>query len=246
MSDPGRRMDHRGNVLFLVLAVMSIIFIAVFALSFMTRSDASSTSNLLRELLGTQLAESIATQVEAQVNTKPWSRRFWLIEAQKAGTYVEGTGVVPTYTINKGSPYINLSLDSMPASEYDFVGVVKDCVDPEAEVPPQDYRIYLEVTMQGYTYAFTWDKRWSQSIMVGLNRDTTLVDKALGDLESAPTATDSLVDNIKIDVLAAPQADGSGAAQTSLISKLRRDAQSHRAQAILGEPVSNPGLLPPK
>lgn len=220
-------MRRRGNVLIMVGIFGILISLAVFSLSFLTRTDASTTANLLRELHATYLAEGIAAQVEAQVNTRPWNQRFW---RQPSGPQQAA--------LNRTSTVINLSAETLPASEFDFVGIVKD-------IPHElrQYRLYLEVTVRGETYSFSWDKRHEQSLLAGLSRDATEVDRVV-ETEGGDTANDKLLSGIKTEGANAEPTDRSPAAQKKRREELRKDRESHRARASLpdsGAPPSDPG-----
>lgn len=59
------------------------------------------------------------------------------------------------------------SKESTPPGDYDFVANVKDlAVDPiSPEGTLREYRLYVEVTVKGETYAFSWDKRHEGSLL---------------------------------------------------------------------------------
>ena len=207
----------------------TLIFMAIWSLGFLTKTDASTTQNLLRELHATYLAESIAAQVDAQVNTNPWNQRFWFVASLAAGS----TGT-PMATINKSSPFINLSGETLPPAEFDFTGVIKDLPDELRQ-----YRLYLEVTVRGETYSFSWDKRHEQTLLSGLAHDNTEMDKVV-EIPSPVSATDNLIDGIKTEEIKAPATDNSGAGQKVRVSGLRRDRRSHRARTLLPDPKGAP------
>jgi len=241
MNRIGRGVGISGNIMFIIASLMAMFFIGVVSVGFLTRTDISTTSNFLRELLATHLAESIATQIEAQTSSRPWKSRFWLLEAQKAGTSSGDTGVVPTYSLKKGCPYVNLSKDTLSADEYDFIGVVKDLA---AEL--RAYRIYLEVTLRGETYAFSFDKRWSQTLLSGFNQDGTLVDKPMGLLDGSSLGTDKFLDNLKAKGQQAVPPDGSNQEQVQRLTNLHQDEKSFKGNAIMPGPKTAPSLFPPK
>lgn len=218
MARPGRR----GNILLVIAIFGTIIFLAVWSLGFLTRTDASTTANLLRELQATYLAESIAAQVDVQANSHPWNERFW---------------VGPTSTtasLNRSSAFVNLSGETLPSGDWDFTGVVKDLPDRLRQ-----YRLYLEVTVRGETYCFTWDKRHEQTLLTGLGEDATETDKTL-DAPGPASATDTLLDGIKTQEVSAPATDNSGSGQQQRLGKLRKDRPSHRARALLPDSGGQP------
>src|SRR5207248_7747209 len=137
-------------------------------LSYLTKTDVSTSANMLRENLATNLAEAVAAQMEAQVNAGPWSKRFWFQEWAASGS----DDAPPKYMFDQTTPYANLSRDTLPADQYAFTGVIKDLPGSLRQ-----YRLYLEVTVRDETYAFSWDKQWDQSLLTGMNRDATQVDK---------------------------------------------------------------------
>jgi len=222
--------NRRGNVLLIIAILAILIFGAVFSLGFLTKTDVTTSSNMLRENLATNLAESIAAQIESQVNGVPWSQRFWLLEAQASGSTGDD-GVPAVYAFDSSTPYVNLANDSLQPDQFDYSGVVKDL--PGAL---RQYRLYLEVTIRDESYAFSWDKKWDQSLLMGMNRDSTQVDKPL-DFGTGTTApTDQLIDGIRQRVDSAPPTDNSGASQTARIKRLRGDEPGFASTTIAPDP----------
>lgn len=223
---------RRGNILVLVCILSVVIFVSLFALGFLTKTDVRTSSNLLREILATSLAESIATQMEAQANSKPWADRFWLDPAVAPPALM---------TFDRSCSYVNLSKESVSASDYDFAGVIKDLPSELRE-----YRIFISVTLKNETYNFTWDKRWEMALLTGLNRDTTMMDKTLEQAPATESAVDALINDIKQKVEAAPPPDRSPQAQRTRIKALRKDEKSFKATAELDKSgKSKPPTLPP-
>lgn len=221
------RVTRRGNVLIMVGIFGILVSLAVFALSFLTKTDASTTVNLLRELHATYLAEGIAAQIEAQVNSRPWNQRFW---RQPTGPQQAA--------LNRTSQVINLANESLPTDEYDFVGIIKDITGELRQ-----YRLYLEVTVRGETYTFSWDKRHELSLLSGLSRDATEFDKVV-ETEGGDTANDALLTGIRTEGVNAEPTDRSPPTQRERRKGLRKDRKSHRARATLpdsGAAPSDPG-----
>lgn len=221
-----------GNVLVLVVILAMIAMLALFSVGFMSKTDIASTGHFLRELLATHLCESVAAQIEAQVNSAPWFERFWLVEAQAAF----GPAAKPMLSFDKTLAYIDLSADTLPAKEYELKGVVKDL---PGEL--RQYRIYLECTVRGETYAFSWDKRWEQTLMTGLNRDSTELDKPI-DAAATGGRTDELIDSIKEEVAKAPEPEGANPAQEQRLEDLREDERSFDVTATLPDPTKVPAV----
>lgn len=212
--------SRRGNILVLVCILAAVVFVSLFAVGFLTKTDVRTSSNLLREILATSLAESIATQMEAQANSRPWVERFWL----------EAVGPDETsMPFDRSCTYINLKNESVSPSDYEFAGIIKDL---SAEL--REYRIFLSVTLKDETYNFTFDKRWEMALLTGLNRDTTMMDKAL-ELTGTPTeaGVDGLIDQIKEKVDLAPPPDKSPQAQRTRIKDLRKDEKKFKASVEL-------------
>lgn len=219
-----------GNVLVLVAILAFIAMLALFSVGFMSKTDITTTGHLLRELLATHLCESVAAQIEAQVNGAPWFQRFWLIEAQAKF----GPAAKPLWSFDKTLPYIDLSADTLPADEYTLEGVVKDL---PGEL--RQYRIYLECTMRGEKYAFSWDKRWEQTLMTGLSRDSTELDKPI-DAAAVGGRTDELIDSIKETVAKAPEPEGANPSQEQRLGELKEDEKSFDVTARIPDPTKVP------
>lgn len=215
--------NRRGNVLLIVSILGLVLFGAVFSLGFLTKTDVTSSSNMLRESLATNVAESVAAQMEAQVNTRPWHQRFWFLEAQARG---EADPAHPL-PFDKTTPYVNLSKDSLPLAEIEFTGVIKDL---PGEL--RQYRLYLEVVVKGEGYAFSWDKQWEQSLLAGMNRDSTQVDKPLDAGNGSTAPTDELIEGIKKRVEEAPPPDQSGSNQTDRLKRLRENEANFDAATV--------------
>jgi hypothetical protein len=226
------RNRRRGNVLVLVAILAFIAMLALFSVGFMSKTDIASTGHFLRELLATHLCESVAAQIEAQVNSSPWFQRFWLVEAQAKF----GPAAKPKWSFDKTLPYIDLSGDSLPTDEYTLTGVVKDL---PGEL--RQYRIYLECTLRGETYAFSWDKRWEQTLMTGLNRESTELDKPI-DAGAVGGRTDELIDSIKETVAKAPEPEGNNPTQEQRLDDLRDDEKSFDVTATVPDPTKVPTI----
>ena len=227
--------SRRGNVILIISILGLLIMGAIFSLGYLTKTDVSTSSNMLRESLATNIAESVAAQIEAQVTIRPWGERFWLLEAQAAGA---ADGIPPFLAFDSSTPYVNLSKDTLPADQYDFTGVVKDL---PGEL--RQYRLYLEVTVKGETYAFSWDKQWDQSLLTGMNRDSTQVDKPVDAGTGSTMPTDQLIDGIKKRVTDAPPPDNSGTSQTARLKALRSDEPGFASTTIAPDPKAP--TLPP-
>ena len=225
----GAGAGRRGNTLIMIGIFGTLIFLAVCSLAFLTRTDTSTTQNLLRELHATYLGESIAAQVEVQVNSRPWNERFWKLSWQVAG----GTGV-PMASLTRTSKVVDLSGDTLPQGDFDYVGVVKDL-----QTELRQYRLYLEVTVRGETYTFSWDKRHEQTLLTGLSRDATQVDKVI-ETDGGATTNDNLLEGIKVAGNKAPPTDQSTQTQTARRDDLRRDRKSHRARTTLPDSGAAP------
>lgn len=216
-------IKRRGNIL-LIIAILGLLLCgAVFSLSFLTKTDITTSSNMLREQLATNIGESIAAQIEAQVNLRPWYERFWFLEAQTRGD----PSPYPLQIV-KASPYANLSRDQLPHSEIDYTGIIKDL---PGEL--RQYRLYLEVTVKGEMYAFSWDKRWEQSLLQGMNRDSTQVDKPIEIADPTGGANDELIEGIKKRVDEAPPPDATrDARQAERLRRLRGDETNFDAATV--------------
>lgn len=224
-----RSRSRRGNILIIVSVLALVVFAALFSLSYLTRTDVVSSSNLLREITATAIAESIAAQIEARTNTHPWPERFWLPESGP-----------PQAMIDRSTPEIDLSRESLPAADFEFTGIVKDLPSELRE-----YRIYLEVKVKGETYAFSWDKRWEMSLLAALNRDMTQVGKTYDEVPTNLNATDTLIDKIKDDADAAPPADPAlspAAPLAAKVKRLRREEKTFKGRAFPGAPARRPGF----
>ncbi|MBI4862402.1 MAG: hypothetical protein HY815_19410 [Candidatus Riflebacteria bacterium] len=229
-----------GNLMVLALILALIIFVGVSSMDYLTRADVSATTNLVRELKATYLAESIAAQIESRANRHPWELRFWLIEAQAAGTVTPGSGIMPSVTFNRSTSHVDLSGDATPSTEYDFVGVVKD-----VDSGMKDYRIYVEVNYQGTSFTFSWDKRYQESLLGGMNRNTSRLDKQLEETAANTVPTDQLIDGIKSSA-AAPAPGTLSPEFLQLLDTLRTDERTYAgATETPPEPAGSPSPLPP-
>lgn len=224
-----RSRSRRGNILVIVSVLALVVFAALFSLSYLTRTDVVSSSNLLREITATSIAESIAAQIEARTNTHPWPDRFWLPDSGP-----------PERRIDGATPEIDLSRESFPSADYEFVGIVKDL-----PTELREYRIYLEVKVKGETYAFSWDKRWEMSMLAAMNRDMTQVGKSYDDVPANLNATDTLINTIKEAADTAPPADSSltqSAPLAAKVARLRKDEKTFKGRAFPGAPANRPGF----
>jgi hypothetical protein len=217
---------RRGSVLVLVVFVAMVVSTALFALNFMTKTDASTTAKLLREMTATTMAESIAAQIEARVNTHPWGERFWLDATPGANP--------PQVRVGRDSPFLDLSRDALPLSDFEVAGIVKDLPGELRE-----YRVYLEVGYRGETFAFSWDKRWDKTLLMGLGQGT--LDVSLDGPDAAQGASDALIETIKTQVETAGAPDATPA-QRDALKDLRRDEPSFKATAITPGPAKQPAL----
>lgn len=231
---------RRGSLILVVMVLALVIGLAVFSFDFMTKTDVTTTVNLVRELQATNLAESIAAQIEARANRHPWELRFWLKESLGGGTTTPGAGLEPQITFNKGSGHVRLDRDVLPADSYDFVGVVKD-VDPGR----REYRIYVEVLLQGESYTFSWDKRYLESLLGGMNADTSRLDKRLEQTPPNARPTDQLIDKIKASA-AAPPPDALDTRFAELLKQLQQDKTIFEgSNSVPPEPTGTPSPPPP-
>lgn len=232
----------REGSLFLALSIIALVIgMSVFSFQFLTRTDVTTTVNLVRELQATNLAESIATQIESRANRRPWELRFWLKESLARGSSGAGAGVMAQSSFSKASGHVRLAKDVLPADAYEFVGVVKD-VDPGR----REYRIYVEVALQGETFAFSWDKRHQESLLGGMNADTSRLDKRLEDVAPNSKPTDQLIDKIK-EKAAEPPADAVDQQFAELLRRLETDEKIFEGSTqIPPEPtgIPSPPLSP--
>lgn len=240
MTGSMHRARRAGNLLLVIAILSAVMFVAMFSLGFLTRTDVTTSSFLMREVQATHLAESIAAQVEAHANSRPWSKRFWFLEALAAGTAKKGDGIAPAFPFDTSTKYVNVSRDSLPAADYEFVGVIKD-------LPTElwEYRLFVEVTLRGERYAFTWDKRWDQGLLSAMSRDATLLDKPLEGIDVGLPPVDTLIDTIKDQAKAAPPPEGANPPQQALIGDLREDEGSFDATAIPPDPGAPPKVPAP-
>lgn len=232
--------DRRGS-LFMALSILALVIgMSVFSFQLLTRTDVTTTVHLVRELEATNLAESIATQIESLANRKPWELRFWLKEALARGGAGPAAGVVVQTSFAKGSPHVRLGKDALPDTAYDFVGVVKD-----VDAGRREYRIYVEVVLQGESYAFSSDKRHQESLLGGMNADTSRLDKRLEDVAPNSKPTDQLIDQIK-EKAAAPPADGVDQQFGDLLRRLDTDKKIFEGSSQLPpEPTGIPSVPRP-
>jgi hypothetical protein len=210
---------RRGNVMVVVAVLCLVAFIGIGSMDYLTRADLSSSANLVRELRATYLAESIAAQIEARANRRPWDQRFWFRESLTARTIANDDHAI---VFAKGSGHVHIAGD-MPEGEYDYAGVVKDR-DPGLK----EYRIFLEVTLQGHKYVFSWDKRCDETLLGGLNRGGSRLDKQLDSMpDGTGNAADAILDDIKTaaEMTPAERLQGNLA---QLLEKLRADEQVYQ------------------
>lgn len=234
------RHTRRGSLMLVMTVLALVIGLAVFSFNFMTRSDVTSTVNLVRELQATNLAESIATQIESRANRHPWELRFWLKESLRGGSSTPGAGLEAQASFDKGSGHVRLDRDVLPADLYDYVGVVKD-VDPGR----REYRIYVEVIIQGESYAFSWDKRYLESLLGGMNADTSRLDKRIEQTPPNARPTDQLIDKIKASA-ATPPPDALDARFTDMLKALQQDKTIFEgSNSVPAEPSGSPNPPPP-
>jgi hypothetical protein len=239
------RCPRRGNILLIFALLGIVIFSGVFSLGYMTHSDVSTTTRMLREIRASFLADSVFAQIEGQVNNTPWNQRFWLREAQRAGTYTPGSGLVPLYTFDKNCNYLNLSNDSLDESEYELNGQLKDLPANPLDASTNDlmsYRVYLEVTLKGEHYAFVADRHYSVGLLAGLNRDTALLGKGLDEGVAPAGAVDNMMNTIQNQVFQAPSTDGATPGQKAAIQQLRHDRKSFKAVALMQTPEAPPTM----
>ena len=130
--------------------------------------------------------------------------------------------------------------DVLPADSYDFVGIVKD-VDPGR----REYRVYVEVMLQGESYTFSWDKRYVESMLGGMNADTSRLDKRLELTPPNAKPTDQLIDKIKA-VAAAPPPDALDARFAEMLKQLQSDKTIFEgSNGVPPEPTGTPSPPPP-
>lgn len=243
------RVGRRGNLVLLATVLCLLILTAIFALSYLTSSDANTSANLVRELQATALAESIAVTAEARANAGPWMKRFWLEEttAQATSPSPAGPGVTPFLAFSKTSGHFPTVGEGLDGLDWTYTGVIKD-----ANSTTRSWRIYVEVTLAGETYSFSWDKRYDESLMGAVNRDATVMDKRLeqpGALDPTPTAgrssTDELIDAIKTSAKE-PEPGSVEAQNKETLTKLSTDQESFAgATTVATEPDSAPAAPAP-
>lgn len=228
---------RRGNLMLVLTMLAMVIGLAVFSFNFMTKTDVTTTVNLVRELQATNLAESIAAQIESRANRHPWELRFWLKESLGASS---SGALEPQISFDKASGHVRLDRDVLPADSYDFVGIVKD-VDPGR----REYRVYVEVMLQGESYTFSWDKRYVESMLGGMNADTSRLDKRLELTPPNAKPTDQLIDKIKA-VAAAPPPDALDARFAEMLKQLQSDKTIFEgSNGVPPEPTGTPSPPPP-
>lgn len=219
----------------IVVAVLCMLaFVGISSMDYLTRGDVNSTAAMVRELYATYLAESIAAQIEARVNARPWEQRFWELENQAKGT------VGAPLPFSKSSGHLKIAAEGVAEREYDFVGVVKDLSSGGLH----DYRIYVEVSVQGSQFSFSWDKRCAESLLTGLNRDASRLDKQLEDTAPDTAPTDQMLESIK-EASNVPGADTISTGYADLLRKLNGDAQLFQGATELPPKPEEPTPPPP-
>ena len=178
------RTDRRGSVLALVVLFAFLISSALTALAYLTRGDAGGTAELVREVHANALAESIVAQLDARAARRPWSARFWLLEAQAAGAAAP-YGV----DFHQGSGHVDLTGDVLPADRYDYRGRIED-----ADVEQGIYRVIVEVTVDGQAFARAWERRAGDSLLRGITRVPELTALDLGNRAPGAAGTAAWVD----------------------------------------------------
>lgn len=128
---------------------------------------------------------------------------------------------------DKSSPIFNLSKDTLTADKYELNGIVKDLPSTLRE-----YRVYLEVEVEGERYAFSWDKRYQVELLSGFNREPPRLDKVLDFLDSSSTPVDTLVDDVKERATDAPPPDTNDQSQRDRRRRLRDAEISFGASTI--------------
>lgn len=231
---------RRANTLLVALVLSVIMLVGVSAFDFLTRTDVSTTANLIREIEATGLAESIAAQIEARVNRRPWEERFWLREAQARGTVTPGSGLAASTTFDPGSGHVRLEGEVLSRSECGFSGIVKD-LDPAL----REYRVYVELSVHGVPFTFSWDKRYSESLLGGMNRETTQMAKSLDHMPTATNPADMVLDDIKARAGLTP-VDLIEAQLRDVLESLRKDELAYEGTAgVAPEPTGTPETPPP-
>lgn len=219
---------RRGNVMIVVAVLCLLAFVGISSMDFLTRTDVSTTANLVRELKATYLAESIAAQIEGRANRHPWEKRFWWLEMRPYDD--------PLF-ISKSSGHVKVTGD-LPENEYAFIGAVSD-VDAKL----REYRIVIEVTYQKHRYTFTWDKAYDESFLAGLNRDSSRLDKQFD--EPYNEDTDGIIKKIKATAEAVP-GDRVSSEFAALLEKLKSDERTIQgAKDPQPQPQGEPSLPPP-
>lgn len=180
-----RLRNRRGSLLLVIALVGMTVMIAVFAFAYLTQRDLRTSVGLAAELRATTIAESIAIQIEARVNAHPWPRRFWHPE--------------PGIAFDESSSLVNLSGEDPGAGRFGFTVHVKDI---RGAYP--DYRIYVEVRLHGESYAFSWDKRYHQSLLGAMNHDGSRLGKDLVEIETQSGVNDALLESVKASAEAPP------------------------------------------
>ena len=233
------RARRRGNIMVVVAVLCMIAFVGISSMDYLTRSDMSSTATMVRELYGTYLAEAVAAQVEARVNARPFEQRFWELANQ-----AKGTPGAP-YTFGKTTNDLKITMDGVPDSDWDYVGVIKDL-----NAGLQEYRLYVEVSYQSAHFTFSWDKRCDESLLSGLNRDASRLDKQID--ETAPPVdpkdpndpTGNMLNSIK-DASKVPASDQVQLDYQTLLKKLQSDTQMFQGSTEIPAKPSEAPLPPP-
>jgi hypothetical protein len=225
---------RRGNVMIVVAVMCLLAFIGLSSFDFLTRTDVSTTGNLIRELRATYLAESISAQIESRVNRHPWEERFWWLATRPQPR-------VPFY-LGKSGGHVKIAGD-VPENEYDYNGFVQD-----RDENLREYRIVMEVRYQQHQYTFTWDKKFEESLIGGLNRDTSRLDKQLEEFppgEQKEEETNTILDRIKAAAESTPT-DRVNTEFADLLKRLRTDqAVIQGAAGLPEEPPGEPSMPAP-
>lgn len=228
-----------GSVIPVLSLLCLVMLMGVSTLAYMTRTDVVTSLNLVDEFRATHLAESIAIQIEARANRRPWDQRFWLLEAQAAGTLVPGTGLVPQITFDQDSGHVNLTREA-DLTGITFTGIVKDL-----DGAFKDYRVYVEVGLEGDRHVFSWDKRYKESLLGSVNRDSSRLGKDLNEVPPGGAGTtDQLLDAVRESAEAPPE-NTLQQEYEDLLSQLRQDHEAvENTQTLPPEPLGPPALPP--
>lgn len=199
------RHDARGGtIFFLALVLMTLIMVALFTAFFLVAEDRQSTVHVVKTVRSTAIAESMKAFVVAQVNSAPWERRFYLLDARSSPIIIDGTEMPEVFFpfFDTDSTFMNL-VPPADRPHISFHGVIKD-IDALA----RRYRIWVEIVYMGHLMAFSFDKAFSEDLLGALNHDPNTLarstlepDIATTNPLTGTTVGDPLIDAIVNDAL---------------------------------------------